>query len=187
MDAKQKILNAFNELICEQDFYSVTVRQIVRKAGVSRATFYRHFHDKYDVMNYNFSYLIESSIAHRSFHTMEDLFVLILEKGKEVWHPLLPLFNTEGANNLKDFICDYSYQTAERLYEYGNLNGSGKKKRTLNAKEHLQLKIFCYGCAGFFEDWIGGKYSLNSVQAAQALYESLPECLRGELISAYSL
>ena len=62
MDTKDRILSAFNQLASHRDFDAITVFQIAQKAGVSRATFYRHFKDKYDVMNYNYSSLLEKHI-----------------------------------------------------------------------------------------------------------------------------
>ncbi|MBR3178888.1 MAG: helix-turn-helix transcriptional regulator, partial [Clostridia bacterium] len=45
-------------LIRKAEFESLTVNDIVREAGISRATFYRHFRDKYDVMNFNYFRLL---------------------------------------------------------------------------------------------------------------------------------
>ena len=61
-DIRIKILNAFNRLIRKKDFPSVTVGEIAKEAQISRATFYRHFHDKYDVMNYNFKSFLRKNI-----------------------------------------------------------------------------------------------------------------------------
>ena len=38
------------ELLREKPFLRITVQDILDRAGVQRATFYRHFHDKYEVV-----------------------------------------------------------------------------------------------------------------------------------------
>ncbi|MBQ3050267.1 MAG: helix-turn-helix transcriptional regulator, partial [Clostridia bacterium] len=48
------ILHAFDRLVERVGFSKITVSMLVKEAGVSRATFYRYFKDKYDVMNYNY-------------------------------------------------------------------------------------------------------------------------------------
>lgn len=45
----QLIRDAFIELIIERGFDNVTVSAIAQRAGVNRATFYRHYTDKYDL------------------------------------------------------------------------------------------------------------------------------------------
>lgn len=41
---------AFEELLSEQHFSSITVNQICEKAMVHRTTFYKHFEDKFDLL-----------------------------------------------------------------------------------------------------------------------------------------
>ena len=43
--------NAFIELTVEKNFSSVTIADITERAMVNRATFYRHFQDKYDLLD----------------------------------------------------------------------------------------------------------------------------------------
>lgn len=183
LDTKEKILSAFNELAARGDFESITVFQIVQKAGVSRATFYRYFKDKYDVMNYNYSSRFDRHFKQGHIHTLEDLFYYLLEEGKQYWKPLLPLFRSEGVNSLYTFMRDYSYTSAKNIYEYGNIHGEGPIKRQLNKKETLQLQIFASGAAKCYENWIRGEYQLSSREAAAAMAEILPECLKEESLT----
>lgn len=178
MNTKERILEAFNEIASKSDFESITVFQIVEKAHVSRATFYRHFKDKYDVMNYNYSSLLDYHMRKGHIHTLEDLLYHILEEGRNYWKPLLPLFQSEGVNSLSLFIREYSFAAARNLYEYGNIYGEGKRAKELSEAEKLQLQIFARGAAQCYKDWIEGKYALSSKQAAQAMAQMLPECLR---------
>lgn len=178
-DTREKILHTFNTLIEKGDFHSVTVRQIVSQAGISRATFYRHFKDKYDVMNYNYEHLLDTHM--QGIHTLEELFLRLLQDGKAYWKPLLPLFETEGANSLFRFIRDYSFNAAKNMYEYGNMKGEGKCLRKMNDEEILQLRMFTSGAASMYEDWIAGKIPMNAEETASAMAGILPVCLRGDL------
>lgn len=45
------ILDALIELTIQKGFASVTVRDITRRAGINRATFYRHYQDKFDLLD----------------------------------------------------------------------------------------------------------------------------------------
>ncbi|MFD1676615.1 TetR/AcrR family transcriptional regulator [Alicyclobacillus fodiniaquatilis] len=45
------LIDALIELVAEQGYDAVTVREIVKRAEVNRSTFYLHFRDKQDILN----------------------------------------------------------------------------------------------------------------------------------------
>ena len=45
------ILDALIEITIQKGFAAVTVRDITRHAGINRATFYRHYQDKFDLLD----------------------------------------------------------------------------------------------------------------------------------------
>ena len=49
---RKAIQDAFTTLVSERGFDAVTVRDISERAMVNRATFYRHFRDKHEVMRW---------------------------------------------------------------------------------------------------------------------------------------
>ncbi len=49
---KTLLINAFIDLLEEMDFYDIKVTHICEKAMVHKTTFYNHFEDKYDLLNY---------------------------------------------------------------------------------------------------------------------------------------
>lgn len=49
---KQSIINAFFALVSKKDFEKITIADITNGAQVNRATFYAHFEDKYDLVDY---------------------------------------------------------------------------------------------------------------------------------------
>lgn len=49
---RNALFNAFQELMEKKDFDSITVNELCEKAVVRRATFYKHFMDKYDFFGY---------------------------------------------------------------------------------------------------------------------------------------
>lgn len=178
---RQRITDAFNRLIRKAEFESLTVNDIVREAGISRATFYRHFRDKYDVMNFNYFRLLNASIENPNVSTMEDLFVLLLTAGASGFYDLRSLFNTTGTNSLHEYISSYSRDAAVNLYETGNVFAQGERIRTLSDTEKMQLAMFCHGAAFLFEEWVKGAVPLSASQTASAMYELLPLSFHGPL------
>ena len=52
---KKLLMDAFREIAKEKKLQTVTIKDITERATVNRATFYAHFYDKYDIMDYTLS------------------------------------------------------------------------------------------------------------------------------------
>ena len=80
------ILHAFDRLVERVGFSKITVSMLVKEAGVSRATFYRYFKDKYDVMNYNYKQMVDTAFTPERIDTLEDLFLIFyqMEAAKKI-------------------------------------------------------------------------------------------------------
>src|SRR5262245_10990601 len=46
------LLSALIELTVQKGFAAVTVSDLTKEAGINRATFYRHYQDKFDLLNH---------------------------------------------------------------------------------------------------------------------------------------
>lgn len=56
---RDDIRNAFISLLKEKSFDEITVKDIAEKANINRATFYKHYEDKYDLISYLEEEIIE--------------------------------------------------------------------------------------------------------------------------------
>lgn len=180
-DTKKRILKAFNTVCASHDFLRITVDDIVQTAGVSRATFYRHFRDKYDVMNYNYTNLLNRALSLQGNVTMESLFAAMLKAGRLQRNEFSVLFGTYGPESLREYICAYSRKVARNIYETGDICGEKTFKHRMNERQEAELNFFCHGAAAFFEEWIRGNYEMSAEEAAAMMYQFLPEDLKGNL------
>lgn len=51
---KEAIANTMKQLMEETPFDHITTADIINRCGISRKTFYYHFQDKYDLVNWIF-------------------------------------------------------------------------------------------------------------------------------------
>jgi len=76
------ILNAFEELLAEYNFESISVQDVTDKAQINRATFYAHFQDKYALLDYAIAQMFRQEIEKRTLnvchYSPENLRNLIL-------------------------------------------------------------------------------------------------------------
>ena len=76
------ILRSFESLLAEKGFETISVQDVTDKAEVNRATFYAHFHDKYELLDYSISQMFRQEIEKRTLnachYTPDNLKHLIL-------------------------------------------------------------------------------------------------------------
>ena len=177
MDNKTKevILDAFNNLIEKKDFDKITVQMILDEAGVGRATFYRYFKDKYDVMNYNYMKFLEEYLRSGKINTFEDFFYIMTSTGTEFFRNKIKIFDSTGANSFHNFLYEASFNAIKLIYLM-------KGKTEFTKVEEIQYKFLCHGIPSLYEEWIRGEYpDLTAKEAAKAIYDILPEPIKGNL------
>lgn len=76
------ILGAFRQLLAEKGFESVSVQDVTDKAEINRATFYKHFVDKYALLDFSVQQMFRMELEKRTLdachYTPENLKALIL-------------------------------------------------------------------------------------------------------------
>src|SRR5215208_8204441 len=76
------ILEAFYELLAEKNFEAISVQDVTDKAQINRATFYKHFVDKYALLDHSVSQMFRQEIEKRTLnachYTPDNLRNLIL-------------------------------------------------------------------------------------------------------------
>jgi AcrR family transcriptional regulator len=76
------ILGAFEQLLAEKGFESISVQDVTGKAEINRATFYAHFPDKYALLDHAITRMFRQEIEKRTLdachYTPENLKNLIL-------------------------------------------------------------------------------------------------------------
>jgi AcrR family transcriptional regulator len=106
---RQLLQDAFDSLIQEKDFESITVRDIAERATVNRTTFYAHFVDKFEILEVklmeSFMTIINRRISGHEIlneETIESIFLGVCDfhKGlrtmcKRRYESLGPLFEIQ--------------------------------------------------------------------------------------------
>lgn len=87
---KQSLINAFFHLVSEKDFEKITVADITKGAHVNRATFYAHFNDKYELLDYIMGDSASAAIEKRTLGVVN--------------------FDQDSINKLVLAVCDFYQQ-----------------------------------------------------------------------------
>lgn len=108
---KKAILNAMVSLLKTESFDDVTTVQLAKMAGISRSSFYTHYKDKYEMIDYyqqTFFHKLEY-IFEKEYQNKEHAFLEVFEflKREQLLSALLSSNGTEKSKalSLTRFVC----------------------------------------------------------------------------------
>ena len=169
--AKYRMVEAIGKCMERYAVESITVDQIVKEAGLSRQTFYRHFRDKYDLINWYFDkLLLESFDQMGSGRTVREglqrKFAFI-----EAEHLFFyAAFKYDDQNNLKthdfEMIFDF-YQDLVR-----------KKGGVLTDDLLHLLEMYCQASVYMTVQWVLRKLNVSEAELVDLMIDATPEKIR---------
>lgn len=125
---KKNIIDAFWSLYCEKRIDTITVKEIMQKAGYNRGTFYEYFIDVYDVLEQiensllpNLDELPPTTISSQHFNMPLDIFLKLYEQNSDYYSVLLgdngnPAFASKLKNSTKPMLKE-AYKTNAKITE----------------------------------------------------------------------
>lgn len=170
IDAKKLLADALYDLVKEKDFDVITVNDICKYSGVSRATFYRYFRDKYELMSYHYENFVKSMFldVESSLTWKEKLYEYanFYMQHKEYFKNIL---NYDGQNSFDEFLYTYS------LFHFTKL---AKKKYNISKEIVFAIKMYCYGNSMIVRDWLNGELDLTIEEFCTYRYATMPQIMK---------
>ena len=105
---KHLLAQSLQELMATTPLEKISVNDIVDHAGVGRNTFYYHFEDKYDLVNWYFQSGITQFLVERSAYSSWDSLLTALKAyflENKVFYCNALAYN--GQNSLQQYMFDY--------------------------------------------------------------------------------
>ena len=121
---RREIKSKFMELLSEKSFDKITVKELVDACGISRNTFYYHYHDIFEVMEDIFECEIMREMeAEKKYGSLKEAFLMATKFAQDNRKAMLHLHQSTKRMFFEDylmrvcdkFITEYIYQQAEGL------------------------------------------------------------------------
>ena len=152
-------------LMMEMPFDKITIKQIGAKTGVIRGTFYNHFYDKLEALEYlTYTILLDSKSYSEKISDYNSLLKEILksiEKEKEYFQHC---FQVEGQNGLS-ILTNVFYQLISNYIEMQKINF---EDNCLDKELFIQINVNTI--VFVIKTWMTKKYNKNSDEI-YALFE----------------
>ena len=176
---KRALAASIATLLEKKPLDRITIKDITDECGVTRNTFYYHFEDKYDLVNWYFQsgvtqFLVERS-AYASWNALLEAVEDYLLENKVFYCNALAY---TGQNSLQQYIFDYlSSIFMQRAKEL---------RPGIGADEKLLVgRFFAGALMGILQPWVLGGMKTNTTRPSQAVpllsVDELELILRGEL------
>ena len=153
---KYRLADAMKQCMAKMPIERITVRQLVELSGTTRQTFYRHFQDKYDLINWYFDKILAESFEH-------------MGEGKTVYEGLVKKFEYIEQEKL------FFRAAFTRFYTDKIEKKSGQK---LSEHLHFLLEMYCQGSVYMTIQWVLGRKKATPKELAKALTEAVPAELK---------
>ena len=165
---KYKLANAMKELLVHTPVDKITVKQIVDQCDVTRPTFYRHFKDKYDLINWYFDVLAQMSFKQMGISlTLREGLLKKFEFIKGEGQFFAAAFSSESQNCL----MEYDYQCIYQFYcDIIHKQGVDKIPEELE----FLLRMYCRGSIAMTVEWATTGMKMSPEQLADQLIDAMP-------------
>lgn len=175
---KELLAGSFRELAENKTIGRITTREIADNCGYSAATFYRYFHDKYDLIAWDYRQGIkelmkeaqdkglscgEISLAIAGFYNSQRSYFCNLLK------------NTSGHDSFLITMTNVNYENCVHLLE----KSAG---RNLDDQEKLCLRSYIDGTVLLSTEWILGRIHASIEEIGSAYAESVPTRLQAPFV-----
>ena len=148
---KKEIATAFKNLMEKKSFDSITVSEIMSVCGLNRLTFYYHFQDKYDLLDWLYqNEIVNVMKTDLSFETWPDnlfnVLTLVRENKRYYRNALIG-----GKGEFADYVVDTFRQILS-----GAIEKIAEEAGISNEEKRIMLDFFSYGVTGLTLDWVKG-------------------------------
>lgn len=169
---KYRLVKAIKEVMVAKALDQITVQEIVDQANITRQTFYRHFKDKYDLVNWYFDKEALKTIRQMGIScSLEEGLIgkfQCMEKNKVFF---MSAFQSSGCNSL----LEYDYQLIHNFYRDVILK---KDKDAFTNEIDFLLTLYSYGAVNMIVNWTSKGMLIKPEVFAKLLIESFPQKLR---------
>lgn len=169
---KYRLADAMKQCMAKMPIERITVRQLVELSGTTRQTFYRHFQDKYDLINWNFDKILAESFEHMG--EGKTVYEGLVKKFEYIEQEKL-FFRAAFKSDSQNCLRDHDFELITRFYTDKIEKKSGQK---LSEHLHFLLEMYCQGSVYMTIQWVLGRKKATPKELAKALTEAVPAELK---------
>ncbi|HPX28511.1 MAG TPA: TetR/AcrR family transcriptional regulator C-terminal domain-containing protein [Sphaerochaeta sp.] len=119
LSTKARLAGSLKELMAEQSLDKITVKEIVERCGVNRQTFYYHFRDMYDLLDWMFIHEGAEFLKMNPVYDCDDdgqsVLKTVCSYLQEHKSSVLSIYHSMGRELLCRYLCKEIYKMLNRV------------------------------------------------------------------------
>lgn len=149
---KDALANALKALLCQMPLSKISVKNITNYCNISRNTFYYHFKDKYELINWIFySDMLENVNSFNDPGKLTESFVKVCKCLYANRKFYLACFQYVGQNSLYDYLYDFYYE----LWKINiDLHYTEFGLKLTEGELHIMAQMKSHALVGIISDWV---------------------------------
>ena len=165
---KYRLADAMKVCMRKMPVEKITVKEIVAECQTTRQTFYRHFQDKYDLINWYFDRILLESFQHMgegktAYEGLVNKFHYIEEEKL--------FFKAAFRNDTQNCLKEHDFQLILGFYENQICQ---KTQKPLSKEIRFLLEMYCQGSVYMTTQWVLGPMKETPEEMAQNLVTAMP-------------
>lgn len=174
MDIKRLLSDTIVELLKNNTIDCITVQDVLDRSGVSRATFYKYYRDKMELMMSPFFQFMECNLHSSDAINHVELYVRLLQFIKENQSYFENAFKSEGQNSCEQELRRYGTSVFEKSYIYI----LGKDAALLTSEEKYWIEFYAVGAFAVLKKWVENGMKEPPQMIGNLIYSCMPTTLR---------
>ena len=146
---KKAIATSIKELMRKKELQKISVADIVENCGINRQTFYYHFQDKYDLVNWIYYNEVVAAITrNRTYEDWSSAVLEVLNIMKKEQYFYTNALNVTGQNAFQDYFFEATKGLLAEIIE------------VISQNEHINdddkdfiAEFYTYGLVGITVQW----------------------------------
>ena len=146
---KKAIAQSLKELMKKRDLRKISVSDIVENCGVNRQTFYYHFQDKYDLVNWiYYNEVVAAVAAQKVFTDWSDVMLDILNVMRKEKYFYTNALNVTDQNAFQEYFFNLTKNLIAEIITAVE-DGKGIREEDKN----FIAEFYTYGLVGIVVQW----------------------------------
>ena len=150
LSTKRALAQSFRNLLSRRTLDKITVKDIVEDCGVNRQTFYYHFHDVYDLLEWIFEDMMESMTAEELDYDdwaqgLDRIVALMLGERRLILNAYHSISHEAVSQFIKRWLRPFIAAIVDR--EAGGMDIAAKDR-------DFVVDLFTLGATGFVTEWV---------------------------------
>lgn len=176
VEFRRCMFEALARLMATTPLDGITVADIVAEAHVSRASFYRRFRDKYDLLNSSYELILHNTLLHVTEgvswrESIRQIYQVIGENAAF----FKAAFASSDRNSLERYIFERTFALERDILDAAGLDTSGDGVR-------YRLRAYVAGGLQLTVDWVNAGARVPLDELVDILVEMVPEPFRPHFV-----